>query len=59
MPGYREKKQTGFYSSKTPLIKEDTQEVKGMTKGPASLGLTDLGSYLFDLGQELYQTCVK
>lgn len=59
MSGYCEKKPTCIQSSKTPSIIEDTNEVKGMTKGLASLGLTDLSSNLFDLGQELYQTCMK
>lgn len=59
MSGYCEKKPTCIQSSKTPSIIEDTKEVKGMTKGLASLGLTDLSSNLFDLGQELYQTCMK
>ena len=59
MPGYCDTKPTYIYSSKAPSIKEDKKEVKGMTKGLASSGLTDLNSDLFDLGQELHQTCIK
>ena len=45
IPAYCEKKQTWIQGSKASSIKEDTKGVKGMTKGLASLGLTDLDGF--------------